>query len=46
MHAAYYRPGKTHSRLPDGLLLRIMSFTHGCQKTLNNITGSLSENSI
>jgi NADH:ubiquinone oxidoreductase subunit D len=46
MHAAYYRPGKSTSTLPDGLLQQILAFTGGCQNTLVEISGTLSENSI
>ena len=46
MHAAYYRPGKAHNRLPDGLIQQILSFSHKCQITLSEMSGSLSENSI
>ena len=46
MHAAYYRPVSTKSLLPTNLLGSILGFTLSCQKTLNSISGSLTENRI
>jgi NADH-quinone oxidoreductase subunit D len=46
MHAAYYRPVSTKAILPTNLLGSILGFAAGCQKTLNNISGALTENRI
>lgn len=46
MHAAYYRPISTKSKIPKGMLSSIFSFSAQCQRTLTSIAGTLSENRI
>lgn len=46
MHAAYYKPGTTKMNIPTSVLEDILVFLPKCQKTLNEVSGVLTENRI
>ena len=46
MHAAYYRPGGISTNLTENVILKILEFSNTCQKTVNSINESLTENKI
>ena len=46
MHAAYYRPGGISTNITESILLQIMTFVNKSQKTLDDMTTSLSTNLV
>jgi len=46
MHAAYYRPGGISTNVTEGILTGILTFVNKSQKTIDDITNSLTDNLV